>query len=360
LPGIVDRSAREQRGGGRGELRQRGGDRVAAVQGITEGGRTRDTNWARDSRWGRDTRWTRDTRLARDNQYDGQSDLLARTFSQPSRGDVDFSNVNIAPFREREQELRQQALVEGWNFSERDFRRNVWEYTQREAWRDNLLRSAISVNLGYANDYYYIPPPAYPAYYGVNYEPWNYNIGYTYYDPFFSSFYVQPSYYAYQPYDYYASSFYYDDPYYIDDPYDDFLTVRIFASSSGVGLISRLVGGLLAYGYDQGYRDGLLARQAGYMDYSYYEDPYVYYDDTYYADPYGGEYYEETVQTTTTYSFYEPYNSYSVYENRRTLSEGYELGYRDALYGTAEYDPYEAVANVNLVSIYVGATWQLV
>jgi hypothetical protein len=131
------------------------------------------------------------------------------------------------------------------------------------------------------------------------------------------------------------------------------VTVRLFASNRGTGFISRLVGGLLAYGYDQGYRDGLLAREAGYDDYSYYEDPYVYYE-----DPYADEYYEETVETT--YSFYEPYNSYSVYENRRCLSEGYELGYQDALYGTGEYDPYEAAANIDLVSVYVGATWQLV
>jgi hypothetical protein len=164
---------------------------------------------------------------------------------------------------------------------------------------------------------------------------------------------VAPVSYAYRPYDYYYSSYNYYDPYYFDDPTDDFVTVRIFASNYGSGFISRIVGGLLASGYDQGYRDGLLAREAGYYDYSYYEDPYVYH-----AEPYEDEYVEETVETT--YSFYEPYNSYSVYENRRCLSEGYELGYRDALYGNGDYDPYEAAANVDLVSVYVGATWQLV
>jgi len=336
LPGIVDRSVQDGRG--HGGWRQRGGDNVAALPGITDGGRTRGGQWARSNQDG-----------------GGQANLFAGTFDRGGRSrgtNVDFSNVNIAPFQQRAQELRQQAQVSGWNFDERDFRRNVWEFNQRETWRDNLLRSAISVNLGYANDYYYIPPPAYPAYYGVNYEPWNYNIGYTYYDPYYSSFYVQPSYYAYQPYDYYASSYYYDDPYYIDDPYDDFLTVRIFSSNYGGNVISRIVGGLLAYGYDQGYRDGLLARQAGYSDYSYYEDPYVYYE-----EPYADEYYEET--TTTTYSFYEPYNSYSVYENRRSLSKGYELGYQDALYGNSDYDPYQAAANIDLVSVYVGASWQL-
>ena len=326
LPGITGPGVRD-----RGGWRQRGGDNVAALPGITDG-RTRG-----GGRW------------ERGNQDGGQVDI-ARSFDRGgrwSRGDVDLSGVNIAPFRERAQQLRQQARAEGWNFNERDFRRNVWEFNQREAWRDDILRSAISVNLGWANDYYYIPPPAYPAYYGVNYEPWYYNIGYTYYDPWASSFYVQPYSYAYRPFDYYYSSYYYDDPYYIDDPYDDFMTVRIFASSGG-GFVSRFVGGLLAYGYEQGYRDGLLARQAGYYDYSYYEDPYVYYEDPYY---------EEDV--SVTYTAYEPY-SYSVYENRRCLSEGYGLGYRDGLYGNGGYDPYEAAAHIDLVSVYVGATWQVV
>jgi len=259
-----------------------------------------------------------------------------------------LNNVNIAAFRDREREFRQQARTEGWRFDERDFRRNVWEYNQREAWRDDVFRSVVSVNLGFGNDYYYIPPPAYPVYYGVNYEPSYYNIGYTYYDPGYSSFYVQPNYYAYQPYDYYNSSYYYDDPYYFDDPSDDFLTVRIFASSGGSRFISRFVGGLLAFGYEQGYRDGLAARSNGYYDDTYYEDPYVYYSDPYYED-----------DTSVTYTAYEPYSN-SVYENRRCLSEGYGLGYRDALNGHGVYDPYEYAGNIDLVSIWVGSTWQIV
>jgi len=268
------------------------------------------------------------------------------------RRSIDPSSVDISGFRDQYQAYRQQAIAEGRSFDDRDFRQNVYEYTQREAWRDDVLRSLINVNVGYPNDYYYIPPPQYPAYYGVNYEPWYYNVGYTYYDPNYSGFYVQPYYMAYQPYDYYYSSYYYDDPYYFDDPYDDYVTYRIFSSSSsGVGgFVTRLLGGLLAYGYDQGYRDGLMARQAGYGYSDYYADPYSYY-------------YDEPAYTTTTYvstttTSYQPY-LYSAYEDRHSLSEGYSLGYEDAFYDRNNYDPYYGEQNINLVSLYVGATFQI-
>jgi len=262
----------------------------------------------------------------------------------------DPSRFDYSPFRDKARELRVQAQNEGWDFDERDYRYTVYDYAQREWWRENLLRSVISINIGYPMEYYYIPPPAYP-YYGVTYDPWYYNVGYTYYYPEFNSFYVAPYSYAYMPFDPFYASYYYYDPYDIDDRTDDFLTVRIFASTAGTGFLSRLVGGLIAYGYDQGYRDGLLARQAGY-GYDHYSDPFIYYnDEPYYEDVY--------VEESTYYSFYEPY-SYSVYENRRALSEGYELGYRDALYGYAEYDPYAYAGRIDLVSIYVGTTFQLV
>ena len=267
------------------------------------------------------------------------------------RQTIDPSSVDISGFRDQYRAYRQQAIAEGRSFDDRDFRRNVYEYTQREAWRDDVLRSLINVNVGYPNDYYYIPPPQYPAYYGVNSEPWYYNVGYTYYDPNYSGFYVQPYYMAYQPYDYYYSSYYYDDPYYFDDPYDDYVTYRIFSSSSsGVGgFVTKLLGGLLAYGYDQGYRDGLMARQAGYGYSDYYADPYSYY-------------YDQPAYTTTTYTAttttYQPY-LYSDFEDRHSLSQGYSLGYEDAFYGRNDYDPYYGEQNINIVSLYVGATFQI-
>jgi hypothetical protein len=291
-------------------------------------------------------RWQRDGGLTDSGSLSQSGDY--RAFRDQVRGgrQIDPSKVDISGFRDQYQAYREQAIANGGTFSEQDFRLNVYEYTQREAWRNDLLRSVININIGYPNDYFYIAPPLYPDYYGVNYEPWYYNIGYTYYDPYYSGFYVQPYYQAYLPYDYYYSSYYYDDPYYFDDPYDDYVTYRIFsASQSGVGgFVTRLLGGLLAYGYDQGYRDGLMARQAGYDYTEYYYDPYSYY-------------YED--QSYQTVSYYEPY-VYSSYEDRHCLSEGYSLGYEDAFYGRNDYyDPTYAAANINIVSLYVGTTFQI-
>ncbi len=207
-----------------------------------------------------------------------------------------------------------------------------------------MLRSFININVGWNDYYYYIDPPSFPLYTDVYDDPRYYNIGYTYYDPEFQSYYVAPYSYAYQPYDYYQSSYYYDDPYYFDDPTDDFLTVRIFASNSGGGFLSRMVGGLLSYGYDEGYRDGLYAREQGYAE-AYYEDPFVYYEEQYTEEEY------------ETYPVYQPY-AYSNYESRRCLSEGYDLGYYDALYGENEYYPYED-AQIDLVSLWIGASFQI-
>lgn len=290
-------------------------------------------------------RSNRDGNLTDGGAFTAQSGDF-RAFRGRGNRQIDPSDVDISGFRDQYRAWRDQAQNEGWAFNENDFRTNVYEYRQREAWRDDLLRSVININIGYPNDYLYIAPPQYPDYYGINYEPWYYNIGYTYYDPFYSGFYVQPYYMAYRPYDYYYSSYFYDDPYYFDDPYDDYVTYRIFASSSsGIGgFVTRLLGGLLAYGYDQGYRDGLLARQAGYDYTEVYYDPYSYY------------YEEPSYQTVSTY---QPY-FYSSYEDRHCLSEGYSLGYEDAFYGeNDDYDPYYGETNINIVSLYVGTTYQI-
>jgi hypothetical protein len=41
------------------------------------------------------------------------------------------------------------------------------------------------------------------------------------------------------------------------------------------------------------------------------------------------------------------------------LSQGYSLGYVDAYYGRNDYDPYYGQSNVNIVSLYVGTTYQI-
>jgi hypothetical protein len=89
-------------------------------------------------------------------------------------------------------------------------------------------------------------------------------------------------------------------------------------------------GQLLTYGYDRGYNDGLYATNAGYGD-RYYNDPYIYED-----------------------AMYDPY-SYSIGESRRTLSNGYELGYTDAQYPGRPYSRYES-GRIDLLSVLIGTS----
>ncbi len=98
--------------------------------------------------------------------------------------------------------------------------------------------------------------------------------------------------------------------------------------TGGGGFASELLGNLLTQGYDQGFLAGQSARQNGYGD-EYYQDPYVYQ---------GG--------------VHDSYSA-SVGENRRCLSQGYEIGYQDALNGQSGYDP-QSRGNADLVSLLLG------
>ena len=149
----------------------------------------------------------------------------------------------------------------------------------------------------------------------------------------------------YVPYVTYSANDYgytsYGTPYYADY-YADNVGLPYLATSSSVGgFVGRMFSELMAYGYNQGYRDALYARSNGYNT-RYFDDPY---------DPY--------VYTPETVVYqdigYNPYSSFG--ENRRYLSEGYELGYRDALYSRNQYDPYNnyGANNVDLVSALISA-----
>ena len=285
---------------------------------------------------------------------------------------------------------RNDARVAQWftnryaDVSDRRWNRQAIE--NQELWRENMLRNVVVNTLvtnpgyGYYNNYYptnaYYPvySPVYydpyyspfytsyaPAYYDSFYDPF-YDPFYTayspaYYDPYYSSYY--PAYSFGMPYDpAYYSTYYYNDypvPYYYggptfsisftsglggnafySDPYYYGLPYDVVANPYyGDIYPRRSYSELVAYGYDQGYRDGLAARRAGYGTRHYY-DPYTY-DQTVYSDV-----------------AYDPY-SYSLGENRRCLSKGYELGYMDALYGGRRYDPYNN-GNVDLVSAFVSNT----
>jgi len=267
-----------------------------------------------------------------------------------------------------------------WNYSERNDRgRNDWRESRVRDTIANVItgysgRSSYDPYYGtpyspnyYATNYYsystnYYNSPYYPSYYDSgyynNYESSYYNYpdysGYyddsypsylttsyypvysSYYDPY-SFVYSSPSYQQY--YDPYGVN--YDDPYYgYNDPnsyYDDgYGTDYCSLASNGYwhpGSLADTLGKLVATGYDQGYGDGLSA--------SYYNE------DANYYNPYS---YEDT-----SYDSY----SYRLAENRQCLSQGYELGYQDALAGRGQYNPLYS-GNEDLVSMLIGTALQAV
>ena len=164
-----------------------------------------------------------------------------------------------------------------------------------------------------------------------------YNSAYSQ-DPYWST---MPSYVSYNrgghyPAGYsYATDPYYYDPYFYDDPhYAEVLPIQYFASDQpGGGLFRQLFTHLLAIGYDQGFQDGIAAREIEERKRVFY-DPYAYENAAY--DPY----------------------SVSLGDNRRCLSQGYELGYEDALNNINEYDQFPD-GGVGLVSVLIGTVSQL-
>lgn len=86
--------------------------------------------------------------------------------------------------------------------------------------------------------------------------------------------------------------------------------------AGGNDFVSQMFSGLLSQGFDEGYLAGQYARENGYGDVSY-------------RDPYAAE-----------NGICDPYSA-SIGDNRQILSEGYGLGYEQALGGNSDYDPME-------------------
>lgn len=100
---------------------------------------------------------------------------------------------------------------------------------------------------------------------------------------------------------------------------------ELVANYAGDGFVSELLGGFLSQGYDEGFLAGQSAREDGQGE-QYFNDPYLFDN-----------------------GIYDPYSS-SLGDNRQLLSEGYALGYQDALNGRQGYDP-QSEGNVDLVSL---------
>jgi len=166
-------------------------------------------------------------------------------------------------------------------------------------WKSTLVRTLIGLVLGNdQNDYYGQQP--YDPYYG--YAPAVYSD------------------YGYQPYgDYYQSS--YSETTYVQPVFDysgyqeplvNLIPLNDLIAPSYGGYASDTLREVLAQGYEQGYQAGWYARdnalRTSFLDSSYRVD-----DD-----------------------YYDPY-AYSIGENRRCFSEGYTIGYQDALNGREDY-----------------------
>jgi hypothetical protein len=207
---------------------------------------------------------------------------------------------------------------------------SYYAYDYGRSWKQELLRAVISAFFGGGLDNFYDTRPVY-AYYDP--YPYNYSSSYPtygqyYYDQPYSFGYAVP--YGYSTPVYYDdtySNYGYDPVYFGGLPYAD--VVDIYSNNYSGELIRRAI----AAGYYQGLLEGRSARNLGWGD-QYYYDPYAYQE-----------------------SIYDPY-SVSIGENRRYFSEGYELGYRDALadvgysnagYGDIAYADYGN--DIDLVSL---------
>jgi hypothetical protein len=156
-----------------------------------------------------------------------------------------------------------------------------------------------------------------------------------YYEPY-SSAYLGYEGSGYAPAYSYATDPAYYDPYFYEDPqYSEVLPMQYFLGDEpGSGLFKQMFTHLLAIGYEQGYQEGLAARRLRERDRIFY-DPYSY--DNVSFDPY----------------------SVSLGGNRRCLSEGYELGYDDAINQIGGYEQFDE-GGVDLVSLLIGTVSQLI
>lgn len=178
-------------------------------------------------------------------------------------------------------------------------------------WKSMLVRTLIGFVLGNQNnDYYGLQP--YDPYYG--YAPASYNNGYANYGGYYPTSYTRTSY--AQPYYDYSG---------YQAPLVNYLPMQDLFGPSYGGYSSDTLREVLAQGYEQGYQAGWYASQ-NQLQNDYLGSNYVISDD--YIDPY----------------------SYSIGENRRCFTEGYNIGYQDAMNGRREYIS-QYSGNTDLVSL---------
>lgn len=204
-------------------------------------------------------------------------------------------------------------------------------YNSGSGWKEQLIRSVLAsffsngTDGGYYDDYnsYYQPN------YGSNY---GYAPQYGSYQPTYNTFGYPPTYTYYEPATYYGYNQYADN----GIPYDAFsgsLPYNDVVDIYSGGLAGELIQRALGTGYQQGLLEGQQARRRGWGD-RYFSDPYVY---------------EQAI--------YDPYST-SIGDSRRYFSEGYEMGYQDALRGRDEFGVARG-GDIDLVSLLLGSVLSL-
>lgn len=198
-------------------------------------------------------------------------------------------------------------------------------------WKSLLFRSVIGAFFSNGDNAGYLDPsPEYASGYddGSN----GYIPEYTSQAPYYTfgnapaySYYEPAAYYGYQQFRY--GQVPYDHVAYSSLPYNDMVDIY-----SG-GVAGELIQRALVTGYQQGLLEGEQARERGWGD-DHYNDPYLY-----------------------EQALYDPYSS-SMGNCRRYMSEGYEMGYRDALAGRGDY-ALEESGDIDLVSMLIGSTLSL-
>lgn len=188
-------------------------------------------------------------------------------------------------------------------------------------WKEMLFRTVIAAFFSNRDNVGYFDP--YPQYRGSYYnDDYRYPATYSYY-PYYTfgsepalSYYEPAAYYGYDQFSHAGLPYEYSQ--FSSLPYNDIVDLY-----SG-GLAGELIQRALVTGYYQGLLEGQAAQRYGW-------------DDEYY-DPYA---YDQAI--------YDPYSS-SLGESRRYFSEGYELGYMDALNERDEFG-LDRGGDIDLVSL---------
>jgi hypothetical protein len=196
---------------------------------------------------------------------------------------------------------------------------NAYRY-DRPSWKVRLVQTVIG-------SFIYRGGGSYDTYDGYDSRRYSPEV---YYAEDVPRYHNSPMYVGYSPRyvdgpDYYSDADYEDDGFDLSGMLGQLPIGELIANFAGDGFVSDLLSNLLAQGYDEGFMAGQAALEYGYGD-DTYDNPYVFE---------GG--------------FCDPYSA-SLGENRELLSEGYTLGYQDALNGRDDYDPYSD-GSADLVSV---------